>query len=95
MHRNIDLENILIDRAARDTENINMKLGDFALACNLNSDSHKHEGIEGSLNYLAPEMIKRESYGMQVDVWSAMVVVFALITGNLPFYSENKHDLIE
>lgn len=72
-----------------------MKLCDFAHACLFDNHDRKYTGIIGSLNYLAPEMVRRESYGCKVDVWGAMVVIFSLVTGNLPFYSEVKRDLID
>ena len=40
-------------------------------------------------------MIRGDNYGCKVDVWSATVVIFSLLTGNLPFYSEVKRDLID
>lgn len=92
MHRKIELENILIERESGD---INIKLCDFGLACQFDKEGRGNTGIIGSLNYLAPEMIKRESYGCKVDVWSASVVIFSLITGNLPFYSQVKRDLTD
>lgn len=35
--------------------------------------------------YMAPEMVKREAYGVEVDVWALGVVLFQLLSGKLPF----------
>lgn len=35
--------------------------------------------------YLAPEMLQRESYSKEVDVWALGVISFVLLCGCLPF----------
>lgn len=42
-------------------------------------------GACGSLPYIAPEMNGRPYRGEPVDVWSAGVVLFALLVGNTPW----------
>ena len=42
---------------------------------------------------MAPEMINNKAYSSKVDVWSLGVVLFELLTNELPFYSESKSDL--
>ena len=42
----------------------------------------------GSPSYAAPEIVARREYdGPPVDVWSAGVVLFAMVTGYLPFHA--------
>lgn len=40
--------------------------------------------------YLAPEMLQRESYNKEVDVWALGVIVFVLLCGCLPFDDDSK-----
>ena len=50
----------------------------------------------GSPSYAAPEIVARREYdGPPVDVWSAGVVLFAMVTGYLPFHAPKgeKHEL--
>ena len=48
----------------------------------------------GSPCYAAPEMIAGKRYnGLQVDIWSCGVIMFALICGYLPFEDPNTSAL--
>ena len=42
---------------------------------------------------MAPEMIQSRPYSSNVDVWSLGVVLFELLTNELPFNSECKSEL--
>jgi len=40
----------------------------------------------GTLFYIAPEVLKDDSgYNYKVDLWSAGVITFSLLTGRFPF----------
>jgi 3-phosphoinositide dependent protein kinase-1 len=39
----------------------------------------------GTVNYLAPEMIEKNTASMATDIWSLGCIIFKLITGNVPF----------
>lgn len=89
VHRDIKPENILLD------ENNNIKLGDFGLSSYFN-DGVFLKTCCGSLNYAAPEIVAGEIYsGPQVDVWSAGVVLFLLVSGYLPFDENNMYGLFQ
>jgi serine/threonine protein kinase len=48
----------------------------------------------GSPTYTSPEIIQRKEYGgLEVDIWSLGVVLFVLVTGELPFNGHNFTDL--
>ena len=49
----------------------------------------------GSVAYLAPEMIKRQGHGKAVDWYLVGVVLYEMLTGYPPFYSESKEELFK
>ena len=41
--------------------------------------------LYGSRGYMAPEVLREEQYGSAIDVWSAGILFFEILTGKLPF----------
>lgn len=73
-HRDIKLENVLFD------EDHNIKLIDFgfSVACK----DRRLKVFCGTPSYMAPEIVRRMDYeGPPVDMWSAGVVMYALLCG--------------
>ena len=47
------------------------------------------QGIVGAKYYVAPEMISNKKYDQAVDIWSAGVILFMMLTGRMPFAGED------
>eukprot|EP00270_Netrium_digitus_P011709 TRINITY_DN3734_c0_g1_i1.p1 TRINITY_DN3734_c0_g1~~TRINITY_DN3734_c0_g1_i1.p1 ORF type:complete len:438 (+),score=42.60 TRINITY_DN3734_c0_g1_i1:68-1381(+) len=100
LHRDLKPENILIkdeiaaDKSISMNENFSLKLADFGLSLFL-SDGDLASGSVGSSHYLAPEVVKGELYDFKADIWSLGVILYALLSGRLPFigkFVDGKED---
>jgi len=70
-----------------------IKLVDFGLSNTYKNDELLKTAC-GSPCYAAPEMIAGKRYnGSQVDIWSCGVVLFAMLSGYLPFEDPNTGKL--
>jgi len=79
VHRDLKPENLLLDQFK------DIKMVDFGLS-NIYQTGEKLKTACGSPCYAAPEMISGRKYvAIQVDIWSAGIVLFALVCGYLPF----------
>jgi serine/threonine protein kinase len=52
-------------------------------------------GLCGSPSYLAPEVLEQKPYGKECDIWGIGIVIFAMLSGTLPFYDEDYSVLFE
>jgi 5'-AMP-activated protein kinase, catalytic alpha subunit len=87
VHRDLKPENLLL------TESNNIKIVDFGLSNTYKIDETLKTAC-GSPCYAAPEMIAGKRYnGLQVDIWSAGVILFAMVCGYLPFEDSNTSQL--
>lgn len=78
-HRDLKPENILLDGQH------NVKLADFGMAA-LQPAGHWLNTSCGSPHYAAPEIIYGRKYrGDRADMWSCGIILYALLTGYLPF----------
>eukprot|EP00826_Nyctotherus_ovalis_P005296 TRINITY_DN11192_c0_g1_i4.p1 TRINITY_DN11192_c0_g1~~TRINITY_DN11192_c0_g1_i4.p1 ORF type:complete len:571 (-),score=48.12 TRINITY_DN11192_c0_g1_i4:206-1918(-) len=86
-HRDLKPENLLLDYAK------NIKIVDFGLS-NTYKEGERLKTSCGSPCYAAPEIVAGKKYnGLQVDIWSTGVILFALLSGYLPFDDQNTSNL--
>ncbi|KAL8060933.1 hypothetical protein ABFX02_02G055900 [Erythranthe guttata] len=87
VHRDIKPENILLTSSGQ------MKLADFGLAVRI-LDGQSLTGIVGSPAYVAPEVLVG-NYSQKVDIWSAGVLLHALLVGFLPFKGDSLETVFD
>lgn len=95
MHRDLKPENILLQSRTNDTD---IKLSDFGLSqisVSPGGPSPRSRATVGSRFYQAPELIKQEEYGQEVDVWAAGVIAYCLLCGSLPFFHQEDEQLYQ
>ncbi|XP_047321912.1 calcium-dependent protein kinase 7-like [Impatiens glandulifera] len=90
IHRDLKPENFLF---ANNKEASALKAIDFGLSVFFKPGERFNE-IVGSPYYMAPEVLKR-SYGPEVDVWSAGVVLYILLCGVPPFWAETEQGVAQ
>ena len=88
VHRDIKLENILIDL------NNNIKICDFGIGRILTSNKQLLHDKCGTPMYMAPEILlssKSQGYeGFPVDIWSSGISLYIMLSGTLPFNLKNN-----
>ena len=89
VHRDIKLENILIDL------NNNIKICDFGIGKILSYNKQLLFDKCGTPMYMAPEILlssKNHGYeGYPVDIWSAGISLYIMLSGTLPFNLKNNN----
>jgi calcium-dependent protein kinase len=97
MHRDIKLENILLDTLAGVGETKGgytvVKLADWGGATRFKpGDKFKHSS--GTPLYIAPEMLMKK-YDEKCDIWSCGVLCYLLLSGTPPFLASSSAQLLQ
>ncbi|OEL18780.1 Calcium-dependent protein kinase 1 [Dichanthelium oligosanthes] len=90
MHRDLKPENFLFVNQKEDAP---LKAIDFGLSIFFKPDEVLSD-VVGSPYYVAPEVLRKE-YGCKVDVWSAGVIIYILLSGVPPFWDESEQGIFE
>ncbi|MGC8814828.1 MAG: serine/threonine-protein kinase, partial [bacterium] len=89
VHRDLKPENIML------TKDGIIKITDFGLAFALGSHSLTNPGtLMGTLGYLSPEQAQGIDVDFLTDIYSLGVILYELLTGNLPIIDTNAAAMI-
>jgi calcium/calmodulin-dependent protein kinase I len=91
VHRDLKPENLLYASEDNDSD---IKITDFGLAKIANGEVMLKTAC-GTPNYVAPEVLLNHGYDSSVDMWSIGVILYILLCGFPPFYSENTPELFD
>lgn len=86
LHRDIKCLNILLDKNNR------IKLGDLGLSEIIAEEVTENLSL-GTPLFMSPEQMRRQPYGLQVDIWAIGCVLYNLCTLEAPFAGENLSTL--
>jgi serine/threonine-protein kinase len=84
VHRDVKPQNVILNEDGR------AKVTDFGIARSLDVDGVTQTGtVLGTSDYIAPEQAQGQIVDAQTDVYSLGVVLYELLTGEVPFSGEN------
>ncbi|XP_016687701.2 calcium-dependent protein kinase 29 isoform X2 [Gossypium hirsutum] len=90
MHRDLKPENFLMVSKDEDSQ---IKATDFGLSVFI-EEGRMYKDLVGSPYYVAPEVLQRK-YGKEIDVWSAGVILYILLSGVPPFWGETEKEIFK
>ncbi|CAH2071625.1 unnamed protein product [Thlaspi arvense] len=87
VHRDVKPENFLF--SSEDKENAKLKAIDFGCSVYIKEGIELKDKVRSDY-YIAPEELRGESYGKEIDIWSAGVILYILLSGNSPFRTNDE-----
>ncbi|KAF8022664.1 hypothetical protein BT93_F0242 [Corymbia citriodora subsp. variegata] len=90
MHRDLKPENFLLVSKSDDAP---LKITGFHHSVFI-EPGKVYNDIVGSAYSVAPEVLKQR-YGKEIDVWSAGIILYILLSGSPPFWAENEKGIFE
>lgn len=87
VHRDLKPGNIFLDNGV-------VKIGDYGLAKMISESngSGQTESV-GTFHYMAPE-IGRGKYGRRIDIYALGILLYEMVTGDVPFNGESSQEII-
>eukprot|EP00981_Chlorochromonas_danica_P002116 scaffold424_cov165-Ochromonas_danica.AAC.16 len=89
VHRDLKPENLLL---TSDDNDADIKVVDFGFATKTDGDYSLTDHC-GTPGYIAPEILRNETYGRPADMWSFGIILYILLGGYPPFYDKNTQVL--
>ena len=94
IHRDIKGANVLVDNKG------NIKISDFGISKRVEASAllapnktggHIHRpSFQGSVFWMAPEVVKQTSYTLKADIWSLGCLIVEMFTGTHPFPNSSQ-----
>ncbi|KAI9908034.1 hypothetical protein PsorP6_003391 [Peronosclerospora sorghi] len=90
VYRDLKPENIMLDVDGH------VKLADFGLAKEgITSELNGTYTMCGTPEYLPPEILNRAGHGTAVDWWNLGMVLYEMLTGRPPWYTQDRQELFD
>ncbi len=88
VHRDLRPANVMV------TSGDAVKVMDFGVAAGANLSHLFSTGILGMPHYLAPELAERETVNFRADVYSLGVILFEMVTGQVPYDADDAASIM-
>lgn len=88
LHRDIKPQNIFYSADGL------VKISDFGLSITLN-ENYQSSKVNGSIPYLAPEVIKGDAPSVESDIYALGVTFYELLEGKIPFNGHSYQDICQ
>ncbi|VBB31157.1 unnamed protein product, partial [Acanthocheilonema viteae] len=85
-YRDLKPENVLLDADGH------INLTDFGLSKESIEKNGKTYSFCGTVEYMAPEVVNRRGHTVAADWWSLGVLMYEMLTGDLPFHGSNRRE---
>ena len=88
IHRDIKPANVMLTKEGR------IKVVDFGIARQIDSNLTQTDSIIGTLAYMSPQQIRGERADARSDIWATGVMLYELLTYQRPFDGPNQAALV-
>ena len=88
IHRDLKPDNIMLTEASDKGQ---IKIMDFGLSKILGKKEKTVDGF-GTLTFVSPEVLIRKPYNKEIDIWSIGVILYLILSGDLPFDDEEDDE---
>ncbi|XP_063715748.1 protein kinase C-like isoform X2 [Symsagittifera roscoffensis] len=87
IYRDLKPDNVMLDVEGH------VKITDFGMCKDNMSSDDVTRTFCGTPDYMAPEIVRRDSYGRLVDWWAMGVMAYEMLVGVTPFEGEDEEEL--
>jgi serum/glucocorticoid-regulated kinase 2 len=72
-----------------------IRIADFGLSKDKVKTPKDAKSVCGTPEYLAPEILFKMGHGKPVDFWALGAIIYEMLTGLPPFYTDKRDELFE
>jgi len=94
-HRDVKPENFVFLKNGKTFGDAELKLTDFGIAHYSEDPEAVCRTMCGTLLYIAPEVLFRQPYGAEADLWSLGVITYIMLVGYPPFHDVDMVQLVK